>query len=96
MSNDAANGTPVTVGQPVVQDLYREAVSEGGNHYLQYTTRPSEPLPVRLGPDGPGYWIARYAARKATDALLLEARRIGVTEEQWESLRAKAAEVAYD
>jgi hypothetical protein len=40
--------------------------------------------------------IAHYAARQVAIALLDEAREIGVTAEQYEALRAKAAEVAYD
>ena len=96
--------TPV----PEPQDLYREAVTTGIEHYLQNSKAGHEtganlfivlkPLgkePV-LGSEGVGYWIARHAARQATDALLEEAKRIGVTKEQWEALRAKAADVAYD
>ena len=41
--------------------------------------------------------IGRHGGgRRASDALLDEARKVGVTDAQWEALRAKAAEVAYD
>ena len=42
------------------------------------------------------YWAAWYAGRQASGALLDEAKRIGVTAEQWEDLRGVASEVAYD
>jgi hypothetical protein len=42
------------------------------------------------------YWTAWWAGRRASDALLDEAIRVGVTPEQWEALRKKAAEVAFD
>jgi hypothetical protein len=81
------------------RDLYREAVIEGTKQWWAQVGE-KEPLPVWeesvLGPVAPEYWIARYAARKATDALLEEAKRIGLTEEQWEALRQVASDVAYD
>jgi hypothetical protein len=84
-----------------VDDLYRDAVVEGVKEYYRQTgeymvTVPPVEAMSTLGAKGRGYWIARYAARKATDALLLKAREIGVTEEQWEALRVVAADVAYD
>jgi hypothetical protein len=63
-----------------VRDLYREAEAK---QYLLMG------MSVR-------YWTARYAARETATALLAEARRVGVTDEQWEALRAVAADVAYD
>ena len=42
------------------------------------------------------YWTARHAARQAADALLEAARGLNLTEEQVETLRQVAAEVAYD
>jgi len=45
---------------------------------------------------GVQYWTAWYAARQAAGALLTEAEAMGLTAEQIERLRAKAADVAYD
>lgn len=79
------------------RDLYREAVTEGLAEYRRQTNKPETiiPKPV-MGPTGPGYWIARHAAREAVDALLIKARALGLPEDQWEALRVVAAEVAYD
>jgi hypothetical protein len=78
-------------------NLYVDAVVEGVKDFFRQTNKREVPAATRsLGPEGPGYWIARRAARGTASALLTEAKRIGVTEEQWEALRAVAAEVAYD
>ena len=79
---------------PEEGDLYRDAVTVGVEHFKLHNGY--EPTPMVMGPNGLGYWIARHAARKATDALLLKARELGVSEGQWEALRVVAAEVAYD
>ena len=42
------------------------------------------------------FWTARHAARQTACALLAEAQRIGLTDEQREALRVVAADVAYD
>lgn len=84
--------------------IYREHASKGIGIEVKLTHAQKEPLgdshqkptlPIH-GPQGPGYWIAWWAARRATGALLDKAREIGVTEEQWEELRKVAATVAYD
>ena len=77
-------------------DLYRDAVKHGedqcpAGEVVGYVTDTTDD---RI--DGRGYWTARYAARGAAGALLKEAKRVGVTEAQWEALRAVAADVAYD
>ena len=66
-----------------MSDLYREAEKKGEEQYLR------SGLSI-------GYWTARHAARTIALELLAEARRVGVTDEQWEALRAVAADVAYD
>jgi len=43
-----------------------------------------------------GHWTAWFAARKASGALLDEAVKLGLTDEQIEALRKVAAQVAYD
>jgi hypothetical protein len=45
---------------------------------------------------GAAYWVAWYAGRQASGALLHEAKDMGLTEEQLERLREVAAKVAYD
>lgn len=83
-------------------DLYREAMVEGSKQWWNQCLH-DEPMPVwegvleeTLGPEIPEYWIARYAARKAADAVLEAAKAVGVTPEQWEAMRKVAADVAYD
>jgi hypothetical protein len=82
-----------------MSDLYREAVKVGTEQWWAQLGE-TEPLPVweesEPGSVTPEFWIARYAARKTADVLLEAAKRIGVTDEQWEALRKVAAEVAYD
>lgn len=77
-------------------DLYKEAVAWGLEKAKE------ELAGTHFSPGGPKfqetaqYWAAWWAGRRASDALLDEARKVGVTDAQWEALRAKAAEVAYD
>lgn len=82
-----------------MRDLYREAVTVGTQQWWHQIAE-TDPLPVweesELGPVVPEYWIARYAARETAEALLTEAKRIGVTSDQLEALRVVATEVAYD
>lgn len=75
-----------------ITDLYKQAVAFG----IHQTA-------VNLAatwPEGQAYqeayWSAWYAGRRAAVALLKEAREMGLTPEQMERLRAKAADVAYD
>lgn len=42
------------------------------------------------------YWAAWFAARRASEALLAEAKAMGLTKVQWERLRKVAAHVAAD
>jgi hypothetical protein len=82
-------------GEP---DLYREAVTEGIKQYhLQVQTADTgmATKPV-LGPNGPGYWIARHAARETAGKMLKMAASMGLSDAQYEALRATAATVAYD
>jgi len=80
-----------------MKDLYLDAVFKGTAEYGRQNPAVVRPeIQPIFGPKGVGYWIARHAAREATGALLEEARRVGVTEQQWEALRAVAADVAYD
>lgn len=92
-------------GTPIVHDLYREAVVKGVETYREQIAdserlRPADAQVVTVcsftGPNGPGYWIARYAARHASDALLMKAATLGLSEDQYEALRQVAIEVAYD
>ena len=70
----------------MARDLYREAVTQGTKHFQQLELGLSPfDEPLVLGPEGPGYWIARYAARQAAKALLIEARQLGVTDTQYRS-----------
>jgi len=83
------------------KDLYREACIEGTTQWWnQMGDDVMGPMPVweqsEQGPENPEYWIARYAARKTAEALLEEAKRLGLSDEQQEALRKVAAEVAYD
>jgi len=66
------------------RDLYEESIKEGQELKGWHPHKPAE------------YWIARHAARQTAIALLAEARRVGVTKEQLEALRAMATRVAYD
>ena len=78
-----------------MRDLYAEASELGVlmakmNGELQRNGEPMTEAERAL------YWTARHAARQASDALLEEAKRLDLTEEQREALRKVAAEVAYD
>lgn len=78
-------------------DTYRDAVSEGVKEWFRQTNKREVPGATRsLGPEGPGYWIARHAARKTAEALLEEAKRLALSGAEQEALRKVAAEVAYD
>lgn len=81
---------------PMGVDLYREAVTEGIRQYRANVNRPVHAATTQRGPQGPGYWIARYAAREAAAVLLIKARDLGVSDQILEALRQTAADVAYD
>lgn len=79
-----------------MRDLYTEAAETG-----KRLSESEGPLSDSKGgfmshEDRVVFWAARHAARETSMALLLEARRIGVTDAQWEALRVVAAEVSYD
>ena len=78
-----------------MRDLYQEASELGVlmakmNGEVQRNGEPMTEAERAL------YWTARHAARQASDALLEEAKRLDLSEEQREALRKVAAEVAYD
>lgn len=81
----------VTVGRE--GDVYRDAVAFG----VQQCPIQGETIGGAHDQiDARAYWTAWFAGREASKALLQEARRVGVTDEQWEALRTVAADVAYD
>lgn len=65
-------------------DLYAECEQQ----YQEYTKN----KPTRDA----RYWAFRFAARAVAWELLDEAKRAGVTPEQWEKLRKVASLIAYD
>jgi hypothetical protein len=69
----------------VGDDLYKDAVIFGIGYFS-----------FGGGDLSPAYWSAWYAGRKASIALLDEAKDMGLTQEQMERLQTVAAHVAYD
>lgn len=80
-----------------ITDLYKQAAEWGLNKAKEEFPEEQRPF---LQPEAlierAQYWTAWWAGRRACGMLLAEARRIGVTDKQWEALRKVAAEVAYD
>lgn len=80
------SGSTDYIEEPIT-DLYKQAVAFGKEQTAKN---------LQEWPDQEAYWAAWYAGRRAAVALLKEAEAMGLTGDQLERLRAKAADVAYD